>query len=331
MTKALLTVVLQGLLVVFLAAGCLESNPQPFPSNKNDTGERQYGDGAEAAMDVGAAETAVLPDAAAEVAADLLSPGDAADAADGDVAADGDIAADGVDTAELVPQPDTVAEVTIPIECFHVPYMVPAGQPVPVAVYGVGVSCAGFDHADVKVEGNAVDVQLIGKKMEGVCPPCVFDTLGVVWLPALKPGLHMVTVGDLPQAKGVIASGGDLTAPVCPGACAGPQKAVWELNWLGGIDGVQVSCGIGNATGEVAFGEGCQDHAVTGAAWTGPGQAYFCTQDQIFFGMESMWETTASYCTHTLGAGDPDEHAILGLTVDYTDQPSAQLFLMTGN
>ncbi|MBM4356007.1 MAG: hypothetical protein FJ109_19830 [Deltaproteobacteria bacterium] len=329
MTRNPAATVLQTILAMLLAAGCLESNPQPFPGTKNDTAGRQYGEAAEGGVDAASADMAsdgaLLPDAAAETLAEVPVPEDGGDVPDADTLPDTP------DATDQVAPPDTLVEVTLPIECFHVPYMVPAGQPVPVAVYGVSVSCAKFDHADVKVEGNAVDVQLIGKKMEGECPPCVFDTLGVVWLPALKPGLHMVTVGELPQAKGVIAAAGDLEVPVCLAACAGPLKDTWQLRWLGGIDGVEVTCGVGNVNTPITFGEGCQDHAVAGDDWTGPAEAYFCSQEQIFFGLEPMWETTGSYCTHTLGAGDPDEHAILGLTVDYAGQPSAKLFLMTGN
>jgi len=316
---------LPGILAILLLAGCLESNPQPFPADKNDTGVPLYGDAAEGAADVFALDGNAVPDAAADLVSPELPLEDAAEVAD---------TGDAVDVSEVTDQglqPDALGEVKIPIECFHVPYMVPAGQPVPVAVYGVGVSCAKFDHAGVKVEGNAVDVQLIGKKMEGECPPCIFDTLGVVWLPPLLPGLHMVTVGDLPQAKAVIATAGDIEEPTCLGACAGPLKDSWQLRFMGGIDGVQVSCGIGNVNTAITFGEGCQDHAVAGDDWAGPDSAFFCSQEQIFFGLEPMWETTGSYCTHTLGAGDPDEHAILGLAVDYSDQPGAQLLLLTGN
>ncbi len=322
-----------ALMASFLALGCLESNPQPMPQGKGDTGGATYGDATEAAMEVAAGDSVVAPDASADVAPESVAPEDAADAmgpADVVDALDG-VGVDLDDAVDSGDAPDVESGVALPVECFHVPYMVPAGQPVPVAVFATSVSCAKFDHADVKVEGNAVDVQLIGKTMEGECPPCVFDTFGVIWLPPLLPGLHVVTVGDLPNSKGVIASGGDLTGPTCPGACAGPLKDEWELRWIGGIDGVEVTCGVGNVSSEFTFGEGCQDHPVAGADWTGPAEAYFCSQEQIFFGQEPMWETTASYCTHTLGAGDPDEHIILGLTVDYTDQPSAIPFLLLGH
>jgi len=67
---------------------------------------------------------------------------------------------------------DVVLEPT----CVHLPYLVGAGAPVPVAVFVEAVTCGAYTHFEVEENAEGVlAVTLYTEAMEEPCLPCIFN------------------------------------------------------------------------------------------------------------------------------------------------------------
>lgn len=197
--------------------------------------------------------------------------------------------------------------------CIHVPYMVGAGTDVPIAVWAETTSCAQFDHVDVAVDGSKVTVKLMGKKMEGPCPPCIFNYAGIIWVDPLDPGGYIVTVGDLPSQY-VIASAGIIEEPACEDDCAEPLNGGWTLTRRSVDLGLEVSCGgYQNMNSPASFDGGCEESTLACDQWDGPTDVRLCTETDVFFDItDPSKTTTASRCYGPWGMA---EQMLIGLTL----------------
>jgi hypothetical protein len=216
--------------------------------------------------------------------------------------------------------------------CFHVPYLVPAGQPFAIAVGALTVSCDPYDHAEVKVDGSTIQVDLVATKLEGECPPCIFSFMMVVWIDPLDPGLYKIKVGDTGPEQSVIVSSGDLPPPTCTGNCQMDlSDGNWTLAHLSNNTPYTPGCSdYVNLGTPLTFAGTCSESTIDCADWPGPASVQMCNGNQTFFGMEEPWSTTATYCTDPGGWDEESHRWLLGLT-QYPDDPTkVTLFLMEG-
>jgi hypothetical protein len=336
------------LAIVAVAAGaCIESNPQPSPQ----------GDGAkdtavampDATVDTSTpADSWVAPDApnvedvsGEALQADLPCPADGvfppetcaqdlagdtgpADATDtvsppdflgdapvpdtGDAGPTADLSGDAPDAAALLPLSPT---------CVDVPFLVAAGQPFPVTVFSPE-GCGDYDHVETYVEGDKVQATIWMKQMPGPCPPCIFYTLGVVWLDGLPPGGYWVKVGDQP-AQYLVSSAGDIPEMECMEGCPTPPGDGWSVSFVGQDVGMQTSCSYQNQSTALVFEGQCQDYTV-GSVDGQPLPDFpvpelfttLCTETDVVFGFTGPeLDLTATRCKDPWGPGAPVKEMIL--------------------
>ena len=353
-------------LAVLLAAGCLESNPQPSPVGTPDVHPGVGGDIGYEAADVLADTTrpqdsGPLEDTAddgnaetADVPVDTLPelPDTTAQDTAQDLTGDGDTGPE--DTAADVCEPECGGKEcgddgcggscgTCPAEsccvdglcgscgglvslepaCVHVPFMVPAGAPAPVAFLDLNSGCAQYDHADIQIDGSSVHVELVGIDPGGACPPCIFNMLGMVWIDGLAPGPYMVQVGSAPPQY-MVATAGDIPSPACQDDCALPLGEGWILSFMGDNPQPDVGCSdYSNMNAPITLGGGCQDYTMGCDAWPGPSDLFLCSDQDVFFDLDGdeNYMVTASRFVDPMGWGDTNAQVILG--IDLSGLPDA--------
>ena len=219
--------------------------------------------------------------------------------------------------------------VEMEVSCAHAPRVVSAGAPLPLAVFSEAGGCAIYDHAQVAIEGSQVYVTLIGlEEPETPCPPCIFDTLGLVTIDLPPgPGSFQVHVGDFTFP--VYVSLGDLGAPGCDDDCPGPPLGSWAWKYqLLSSAPPETGCGapwdIGSSA---AFEGGCQDYTLVNADWPLEAQATHCMEHYVFFGSSTTEPVTdGTLCASPLGGDAP---MLLGIhNPDYGAAGAAQVFVL---
>jgi hypothetical protein len=204
--------------------------------------------------------------------------------------------------------------------CVNVPFIVGAGAKFPIAVFSSGVDCAKFDHAETKVEGNDVTVTLFGQDPGGVCPPCVFYTLGMVWIDGLPPGPYNVKVGKNLPAQYLVASAGDLPEPQCQEDCVTPMDGQWDTTYSAVNPAVETSCSYGNLSGGATFYEGddCNHLKVMlddPKAMPIPNPVLLlCTEQDVFVGLADEfydYSLSGTRCKDPWGPGGPVKEMLL--------------------
>ncbi|MBN1771544.1 MAG: hypothetical protein JXB32_09800 [Deltaproteobacteria bacterium] len=300
MTQSLLLRGTMSVLLAALALGC------------DDGGTTLAGD----VVDDGAPEDAG-PETPVEVAPDVPAdvPVEAEDGA-ADAPADTSDAPDGPRTRPVDLTPD----------CVHVPALVGAGGPFPIAVLGETAGCVEWSRAEVSASDFEIDVRLVGREdLVGPCPGCLFTYVGLVWLEAPTPGAYTVRVAGWPDET-VVASGGAYEDPVCQTDCpveAAPGTRSWTLARVSAGD-VHSGCddyvNVGTA---VSFAGSCREWTASGADWTFPARTLCCTDADVFFGPSAPYEVDATLCP------DGARSRILGIAQrPGTADPPTELFLL---
>lgn len=338
-TAATVAAFLLGLMIL---GACAESNPQPSPAGGGDTGNK-IGEGETVTgADLGQEDAMRAPDTAADVAMEEIAADGAGDATADDVPGE-----DGGDTVqveeiagELAPfdelgdwsgdvpvqgevtvdgeGEDTTSLVEIDPTCVNVPFLVTAGEKIPIGFFSSGVSCASFDHAETYVEGGKVKVTVYGKKLAGECPPCIFYTVGMVWIEGLPPGPYYVKVGSAP-AQYMVASAGDIPEIECQDDCVTPPGDGWEVTYVAQNPPMITNCGYESASGAVWFEGSCQDFVFHNNTDIVPSlvpvpdlKAKFCTETDLFFGAGEIDPSiSATRCKDPWGPGAPVSEMIL--------------------
>ncbi|MFH1532623.1 MAG: hypothetical protein ABIK09_18005 [Pseudomonadota bacterium] len=270
---------------------------------------------------------------------------------------------------DLVPLPDTVTEDT-PLEdttappdthpadtptpqdtpplesfvkltplCVHAPWVVGAGGPFAVAVYGE-TGCAEFHHAEVQQDGFDVDVTLWGLKdptgpcaEHDACGSTQWIYTGLVWVDAPNPGAYTVTVEGFKVVVG--ASSGIIDDPACQDDCAWPELETyaWTLDHLTSqeVGGLCFEPGAPGVVGaDMTLTGACQDYFFKGDNWPLDGDAFHCNDGALLFGSGPPYMTGGTVCdTNPLGINDPI--MVLGIHHGWSDPiDDTGLFVLHG-
>jgi len=226
---------------------------------------------------------------------------------------------------------DCTAAVSLNPDCVHVPHHIHTGDPIPIAVYRSNPPCAAWDHVEIDVaESGELLVDLVGAPQEGECPPCELEMAGLVWLPGLTSGTHIIQVGSLDGRIIEISEAPTTEAPGpawCGDSCT-DLTGTWNWTYHGVDLPPTIACGYENQLVPMEMTvtmEPCHQYSLSAEGWLGPTTLSSCPPDTVSLLGGQTWpeeltyEGSGTFCGFPTPGGEPTT-AILGIVHGQTQE-----------